>query len=244
MKVRQNLFNLANMEHNLRLIPKRRKEAQILAAIRKIQWELAKRSFHLSQVRAPFPGWITARHVEVGQRSDPGQFFFEIQGRVLEAQVDLPSYYLPKLQLHLPVEITAAAFPGKWKGEILRIHPSLEERTKTVRVYIGLKEKSPFFKAGLFVQAIIYLKSHSQAIVIPRLALKKDQKVMVLEKGVVQAKKVEIGAMMDDRVMVTKGLQPGDLVILDPIDLTYVGKQAEGTLVSMEKILKSHSKVN
>lgn len=235
LRTRQELFNLANMEYKIQLVPRRREELEKVILLRHKEYLLAKRNHELSRVQAPFPGRIVSRVIEVGQKTEMGQFFFEMIDNTLVAKIDFPVQYTERLRKGLKTDLTCPSLEGHWQGEIERIHPELNPLNRTVTVYIRLKGPYKNLRPGLFIRGTIKIQKHPQAIVIPRMALREQERVLVLEKGIIQERHLKIRRYVGNQILVEEGLKEGDYLILSQVEGLIVGQKATPKVLSQKK---------
>ena len=113
--------------------------------------------------------------------------------------------------------VTAKAFPGEaFPATVDFVAPSMDEKTRTLKVRIGVPNPKGKLRAGMFVNVELYLPSGPDALVVPRAALLSDEGrsfVFVRHHGDYWVRRpVETGRASGDRVEITKGLAGGETV--------------------------------
>jgi cobalt-zinc-cadmium efflux system membrane fusion protein len=99
------------------------------------------------------------------------------------------------------------------------VSPSMDEKTRTLKVRVGVKNPKGRLRAGMFVNVQLFLPSGEDAIVVPKAALLADEGrsfVFVHHHGEYWVRRpVETGRSSGDQVEVTKGLAGGETVVTE-----------------------------
>lgn len=135
-----------------------------------------------------------------------------VEAEVFERQVSL-------VTKDLPVTMTLDYMPErKWQGKIDYVYPSLDAKTRTLRVRLRFENKDKILKPNMFAQVIIHADSLQETIVVPNQALirseEQDRVVLALGEGRFKSIAVQVGQRDDEFVAVRKGLQVGDEVVI------------------------------
>lgn len=117
-----------------------------------------------------------------------------------------------------PAEVRLSYLPGKvWEGEVQYIYPSLNPKTRTLKVRLQFENPKESLKPNMFADVTIYGGAKKDIILIPREALIRtgqDERVILsIGDGQFQQRKVVAGIESADRVQIISGLQPGDEVV-------------------------------
>jgi membrane fusion protein (multidrug efflux system) len=102
-------------------------------------------------------------------------------------------------------------------GTITFISRLADERTRSTRMEITLDNKEGLFLSGRIVRARLTRQVLRDAIFIPLLAvipMESSKTVYVVNSSQAHRCEVELGVIKGDRVQVTGGLAPGDLLII------------------------------
>ncbi|HQR29255.1 MAG TPA: efflux RND transporter periplasmic adaptor subunit, partial [Anaeromyxobacteraceae bacterium] len=113
--------------------------------------------------------------------------------------------------------VTAKAFPGEsFPAAVEFVAPAMDEKTRTLKVRIGVPNAGGRLRAGMFVNVELLLPSGPEALVVPRAALLADEGrsfVFVRHHGEYWVRRpVETGRLSGDHVEITKGLAGGETV--------------------------------
>ncbi|MGB2705248.1 MAG: efflux RND transporter periplasmic adaptor subunit [Candidatus Omnitrophota bacterium] len=203
----------------------------------KLEYESARSDFEKTNIYAVSDGVLGSRDVDPGTYVTPNEkigVFVDISE--VYAEFNVIERDSPKLKLGQKSEIFVDAYPNKaFKGTVDSISPIVEGRTRTQNIKIELKNPGMELKPGMFVRALISTYENDNALIIPTSAFKKkdtdyfvyvvhkekaaeeaeEGKEAILEKGVVEVKKVEIEYLTQDVAEIAKGLKEGELIIVE-----------------------------
>ncbi len=171
-------------------------------------------------VRAPMPGVINTRSVEVGENVNPGQELFTlVRSDELELAGQVPLEAAAGIRPGQTVVFTIPAFPNReFRGTVSRIEPMANPQTRQVGVYLRMKNPGGIV-GGQFATGRIISETTQQATVIPQAAVRgsgNDTHVLSIQGGVVTKKPIKVGSAdpSTGMIAVTEGLQPGEIVII------------------------------
>jgi Cu(I)/Ag(I) efflux system membrane fusion protein len=117
-----------------------------------------------------------------------------------------------------PVTMTLDYLPGKtWKGLVDYVYPTLEAKTRTLKVRVRFDNENGDFKPNMFAQIAIHTTADEQALLIPKEALirtgNQDRVVLALGEGSFKSIEVSVGRYNSESVEILKGLSEGDKVV-------------------------------
>jgi HlyD family secretion protein len=164
-------------------------------------------------LRAPITGTVMQRGIEPGQLLDPAISAFTVADlNDLIVQTDVDEAYATQIAPHQEATLQLVGTTDLLPGSVQFVSTSVDATTGGLSVKIGFDAavKAP---VGLTVTANIVVDQR-EAISVPRTALT-DGAVFVLLDG--KARSVPIGVIEwpATRLIVTKGLTEGDVVIVD-----------------------------
>jgi len=174
-------------------------------------------------LRAPAAGTILDMHAVPGEAARPDQNVFTI-GDLSQMWVwaDVYEGQVRQVLAHehhgdMRATVTAKAFPGEvFPATVDFVAPSMDEKTRTLKVRVGVPNPKGKLRAGMFVNVELYLPSGPDALVIPRAALLSDEGrsfVFVRHQGEYWVRRpVETGRASGGQVEITKGLAGGETV--------------------------------
>ena len=229
------------------------------AGLRSARADLKKARLDLqrTEIRVPFHGRVRERNVGIGQYVTAGSTL----GRVFSidtVEVRLPLTDTQLGELNLPLgfmsndfeEAPRVSFKASmgnrdyfWQGSIVRVDAAVNQDTRLI--YATAEVADPYGLAasdgmpmavGMFVSAEIEGIDEQSAYVMPRLALRNQDKVYVINaENRLEIRTVSVLSTSEDRVLVTSGVSPGDRVVtstlpspVDGMEVEAVFRQARG----------------
>ena len=225
--------------------------AEAEAKLRSARAELNKARVDLerTEIRVPFNGRVRERRVGIGQYVNAGSSI----GRVFAidtVEVRLPLTDAQLVELNLPLGYTAMSLESApvvnfsatlgnrefhWQGVIVRVDASVDEKTRLI--YATAEVADPYglgaadgmpMAVGMFVNAEIGGIQQQSAYVMPRLALRSENKVYVInEENKLEIRTVDVISTSEERVLVTSGVIEGDRVVTSPLPNAVDGMAVE-----------------
>jgi len=130
---------------------------------------------------------------------------------VFESQLDW-------VRVDQSAEVRLSYLPGReWVGKVEYIYPSLNPKTRTLKVRLRFDNPDEALKPNMFANVTIYGGAKKNLIIIPREALIREggeERVIIAEgKGRYSSRVVKAGIESGDYVEVVSGLSEGDTVV-------------------------------
>ena len=134
-----------------------------------------------------------------------------VEAEVFERQVALVS-------VGLPVTMTLDYLPGReWQGRVDYVYPSLDEKTRTLRVRLRFSNDDGALLPNMFAQVVIRNDAEQNTMVVPREAVirtgDQDRVVLALGDGRFRSTRVKLGRLDADYIEILAGLSPEDRVV-------------------------------
>jgi len=168
---------------------------------------------------APIDGVVAELATREGMTVTAGETLFRINGlsnvwvnaAVAESQIAL-------LRPGTPASARSLALPGtELRGDVQAILPDVDPVTRTIRVRVELANPELALAPGMFVNVSLDAASR-EALVVPSEAIMRTgtRSVVILADGGGNFRPldVELGLESDGRTEVTRGLEPGQLVVV------------------------------
>jgi len=183
-------------------------------------------------IRAPFDGFVTVKHTEVGAWVSRGDPIVEIvQLDPIDIRVAVPETYITNVHVGNAADVTLESAAGNViAGKVSRIIPSADRRSRTFPVIIRLANPlvngEHAIKAGMLAHVSIRVGEKQSVLTVPKDALVLDRQtsvVMVIENNastnnqdVARAVTVELGVAIGASIQVvdpTGSLREGQFVV-------------------------------
>ncbi len=169
---------------------------------------------------APQDGVIDNLNIREGFFVKPGTTLMSI-GRLnlvwVEAEIFERQSALVKKGL--PVKMTLDYLQGKeWLGEVDYVYPTLDPKTRTLRVRLRFENADRMLKPNMFAEIKIFADSPERFLLVPKEAVirtgSRNVVVQALGEGRFKSIEVELGASDDEYFAIEDGISLGDQVVV------------------------------
>lgn len=170
---------------------------------------------------APQTGIVAMLGVREGQFVTPGTHIMTLAALdEIWVLADVLERDAAQIKPGLAATAQARARPGRvWQGQVDYVYPSLDPRTRTLRVRLRFANADRTLLPNMFVQARIGVRIADAALSIPSDALIRGARgahvVEDLGQGSFRIAPVKIGAQTADRVEILSGLGEHSRVVID-----------------------------
>ena len=175
------------------------------------QAELKQIEIAKTRIGAPFDGYVTALHTEVGQWLQRGGQVVEIIDlETVLVRVDAPESAIVHIQVGDEVRVKLDALNKTVTGHVKYVIPQAHEQARTFPVDIAIANPEHELRSGLFARCTVKTGPAGQAIAVPRDAV-------VHKEGTNRIWKVQAAGpegMMAFPVTVTLGAEIGEWVAI------------------------------
>ncbi len=207
----------------------------------KAQLGTAERAVSDASVRARFAGFIARRFVSRGEFVSEGDPLFQLVSLdPIEVEFHLPEADSSRVRKGIPIEVTVAPYPDEVFEAIAHmVSPTIDPRTRTLRVKALIDNSDGRLRPGLFARANLGIAHRNGVITVPEEAVLQRLGgpviFRVLDGNRVERIAVEIGVIRDGWVEIREGLGPRDRVVSrghsDLIDGSpIIARNRDGTL--------------
>lgn len=201
----------------------------------KTHLNLALRDLEKTNLSAPFDALIAERHVEPFQEVLRGQPIFDIfiEGG-MEVVIDIPETVIEDIYLGLPAQIQFPKSPDRVYEGIVSEISSTAGAASTFPVKVAVKDASGNIRPGMSAEVAMVLSSSDEetGFLIPYHAFAPGDKqtvssIFVFDPKTSTVKKtpVETKASVDNNIVVTKGVEPGDIVAIAGVSYLRDGQK-------------------
>ncbi len=181
-------------------------------------------------ISAPYSGVVAARHVEVGETVAPGTpLMTGFDPRDMRVIANIPQYKLTEVRAAPRVAVEIPSL-GKWIDATgITVLPSADAATHTVKVRIDLPANLEGVIPGMYARAHFSVGS-ARKLTIPASAVVRRSEitaVYVVHKERVSLRQIRLGTPNGrGQVEVLAGLDPGEVIALDPVKAGIHAKSA------------------
>ncbi len=222
--------------------------AEAEAAVRAARASLDQARLNLERttIRAPFAGRVRAKHADVGQFVAPGTRLADLFS-VDSSEIRLP---IPQDQLafldvsfggtqgeagaNVLLSADLGGAMGRWPARIVRTSGELDPQSRMYNLIAEVedpyrrRDEGDVLPIGLFVDAEIEGRQVDGVFAVPRTALRDGSRVMTLETETrLHFRAVEVLRVQGEEVLITAGLEEGDLVCVSPLETAVDGMRVD-----------------
>lgn len=205
--------------------------------------EQARLNLARTTVQAPYDGRLRAKLADIGQFVGRGTPLATVYATdTAEIRVPVARGDLGFLDLDLgrgdlgdrgpAVRLTSgsAGKAQRWDGRVVRTDGGFDPRTRMLGLYVEVDD--PFGRhgdggavlpMGLFVEAEIQGRRAEAVAVLPRAALRDGDRMLVVADDRLRYRAVEVVRTLDDEVVVSAGLEAGELVCVSNLETVVDG---------------------
>ncbi len=192
----------------------------------------AQVSREYATISAPFDGVVTRRLMDPGDLASPGAPILQIESRPLLFTATIPASQAAALKPGMTADITIEALDTRWTARLREVTPSADPQTHTLTARYELPGLSAAV-SGLYGRVRIP-RGTRYALVAPASAVWEEQglhMVWVVDNDVVRLRMVTVGQPHGERIEVTTGLKPGDVIVA-----SGKGRLSEGDRVRSRQV--------
>lgn len=198
----------------------------------KSDWDAKKLAYNISSTNynnllentvliSPIEGVVTQRNYDKGDMFSMGQPLYVIeQIRPVKLKVNVSEALFTSIKKGMIVDIRLDVYGDEiFKGKITLVYPTLDPATRTFPVEITIDNQNEKVRPGMFAR-VTFSYGLAKHVVVPDMAVVKqtgsgDRYVYVVNDGVVEFKKVELGRRLNTEYEIISGLTSGDNVVVE-----------------------------
>ena len=225
---------IARRDHDNALLATESARARF--ALAEAQAASADDRLETATLKAPVSGVVSELHAQAGDRVDFGKPVISIvDNRVLELEASVEAQWLRELRIGRLVRLTLSQGGGDTiMGRIARINPSADPATRQVRIYVDVPNGAGRLVGGLFVSGRAEVAQARDVVTVPAAAVRREGErqetvVYVVARQIVARRPVTVGLRDAERglVEIRRGLEPGEVVIVGPVENLADGMRVE-----------------
>lgn len=178
-----------------------------------------------TRVRAPVAGVLDRRHVEVGSTVSPGTAVARvIQLDPIKVTAGVPERYAADVRPGAEAEVGLDVVGDRtFTGTLTYVGSTVDRQSRTLPVELTVRNPDRTIKPEMVATVEIVRRRLDSALVVPQGALVRREEGFVAfvvedaeaeEAPVARVREVELGPSRQNRVVVTSGLRPGDLLVV------------------------------
>ncbi len=205
------------------------------------------------RVSAPFNGIVTARNIDVGSlistsggglgsgvtgaalpstgTSQGGEMFRVANIDRLRLFVSVPEVYAPYITVGETVNCYFDSVSQKpFEGKVTRTANAVDPSTRTLLTEVQVPNQEARLLPGMFTRAVFAHLRAEPPVIVPSdsvIARANGLSIAVVQDGIVHLRKLSIGRDYGAQTEVLSGVNPGDLVVVNPTDAAQDGAKVK-----------------
>lgn len=182
------------------------------------QLEIVEAQLKKTKIRAPFAGIVGLRYVSLGAFVTPQTRITSLQDiDPIKIDFSVPEKYAQSVRPGTEIQFRVAGIADPMTGEVYAVEPSVDATTRSLALRARSRNSQGVLLPGAFADVELQLRVVEDALAVPSMAVIPElggKKVFVYENGEAAPRPITTGIRAADRVEVTSGLKPGELVIV------------------------------
>jgi multidrug efflux pump subunit AcrA (membrane-fusion protein) len=182
--------------------------------------EKTRRPTKTLRVHAPIDGFVMEKTVVEGQMVEAGMKLYRIADLGLVwVQAQIYEQDLPFIKLGQEAAVSLTYLPDrKFRGRVTYIYPTVDEKTRTVKVRMEFHNPGYFLKPGMFAAVALAAELSPATLLVPDLAVlrsgERNTVFVALAGGQFSPRRVTLGPRAEgDYYQVLGGLEAGERVV-------------------------------
>jgi RND family efflux transporter MFP subunit len=197
-------------------------QARTNAAVARARLETFEARLARTKIRAPVAGIFDEKYAEVGEMAMPGVRIARIvASRQLKVTGGVPERYALDLRPGARADVTFDVLPGeRFAGRIRYVGAAVDPLNRTVPIELVLDNPGRRIKPRMVANVQVARARLSDVVVVPQQVVLRTEAgfevfVVADEDGrpVARRRPVTVGASAENRVVITDGLAPGELLV-------------------------------
>lgn len=178
----------------------------------------AGRQLRNTEICSPIDGVVAFVHVEEGQLVGVGTPIAQVvNDETVQVEIGLNENEIVDIRRGATAAVRIRALPGEtFAGAVEYVGPKADEMTSTYPVRVVVPNPKRRLRSGMVAEVTLTARRFEDAIVIERDWVVErfgEPSVFVVADSTASIRKVRLGRIIGDGVVVTSGLEPGDRVI-------------------------------
>jgi len=194
---------------------------------------LARKAVTDTVVRSPISGAVKEKHASRGSYlTVNGKIVTLVKINPLRLRADIPESSAAAVRTGQTINVAVDAFPNRaFTGRIVRIGPSLDEKTRALTVEAEVANPGALLRPGMFAKSQLITSANAPAVMVPQRAVVTAaglSKVFVVENGKAVERIVKTGKTDGDLIEIAEGVKDGETVATSNLDKLQTGAIVNG----------------
>lgn len=184
--------------------------------------ELARLRLQKTVLKSPISGVVREKSVTRGDLVKPGVPLLSIIGiNPIKLLFGVPERDLGSVRKGQEAVFTVDSFPGReFRAKVGKLHPALDEKTRTLQVEAESPNQAGALRPGLFVRVKLYTGAEKEALIVPWTSVLYEgekTKLFIAEGGAAKERFVKTGQKLksgeEEFIEIADGVKKGEIVV-------------------------------
>jgi RND family efflux transporter MFP subunit len=179
----------------------------------------AERQLRNTAISSPIDGTVAFVHAELGHLVNMGEpVAHVVDTSTFDIDLGLTEQQAVDVRAGRGATVRIRTLPGEeYSGRVEYVGPRADDRTKTYPARVVLRNERGLLRGGMVAEVTIATRTYEDAVVIERdwvVDRYGEPAVYVAADSLAELRRVRLGPVLGDRVVVEEGLVPGDRVVV------------------------------
>ncbi len=204
--------------------------------------EKSRRAAKSLEVHAPRDGIVVEKMAVEGQMVDAGMRLYRLADlAIVWVQSQVYEQDLPFVKLGQETVVSLSYLPDrKFRGRVTYVYPTVDDKTRTVRVRMEFHNPGYFLKPGMFATVELETELSNDAVLVPDEAVlrsgERNTVFVALDGGRFEPRRVVLGPRSADNMyQVLSGVSEGERVVTSGQFMLDSESQLRDAIQKMEK---------
>ncbi len=203
----------------------------------KAQQKLQEKNLADTRLYAPISGVLLKKLGETGEITGVGTPLFVISDiSTVKVNAYIPEGELHRIRLGQPAQVTVSALNETFTGKVVEVGSAADITSRAFTVKIELPNPKRLIRPGMIAEVRLQADQETEILALPAEAVLHglDNQSYVYVADTAQQKvfkrNISVGALTDNKITITSGLNPGEAVVI-----AGQNKLTDGVSVSIQK---------
>ena len=199
--------------------------------------------FDYSRITAPFDGVVTQRFANLGALMQSGTSSTQAtplvrlsQENLFRLVIPVPESYVRYVHAGENVEVRVPSLNRSFQGKVTRFSVDVTNSTRTMHTEVDVPNSGNTLVPGLYAEAVLSLNDKSSVTAVPMQAIDHKQSqssvLVVNASNRIEERPVTVGLQTANYVEISKGVQPGEQVVISDRSGLKAGQQVKPQAVA------------
>jgi RND family efflux transporter MFP subunit len=197
---------------------------QAILVQRRAEVDLARQQLADTALVSPIDAAVSQRQASTGEYLGAGAPVVTlVRTHPLRLRLSVPEREAPSVKIGQTVRVMVEGDTPSHQGRVARLSPQIAELNRTLLIEAEVPNERGLLRPGAFARAEVVTQVDQPMVTVPASAVvvfAGVEKVMSVKDGKSVEIRVQTGRRQGDRVEVVSGLQGGELVVVQPGNLT------------------------